>query len=1087
MMSAMTDAARTLRPEELLAETEWLRALALHLVRDPGAAEDAAQETSIAALRSPPAGERRPWLAQVLRNFTRQRHRAESRRARREETAVARAREARPDEVVERVETHRLLAELVASLSEPNRTAVAMRYYDDLTPSEIAARLGVPAGTVRARIHRGLAELRERLDERHRSDREAWIAALAPLAYGGRSRIGRATATGARTTSATTALVAATLVAAVAVVGVVIKLSSSSGEAPAPAGTTAAAHETQGALARRVRSADGEPPTPEPPPRGDVVRLAGTVLDPTGAPVRDAVVVANPVREPHDTWDWFAASDDAQHRAPPRRVVSSAGGGFALDATKGGRVAVSATALGFASVAVRVDADADSSDLVLRLAPALGLAGDVWDEAARPIAGAVVVVQRGANDVATVVTDDGGRFDVPALAPVPQAYGGETGLLVSARDFAPVRLGVSLGGGRIRVVLPRGQFVAGRVIRDDGSAVAGAAVTIQPVSPSLPAPVSGRTDESGAFRIGRVGATGRFAFDVHVVAPGFGRHVVSSLVAPASQPFEIRLPRTVPLRGRVADADGNGLAGVRVAVRESLWWTAADFNGGEGTHPVQRTVVSGTDGGFEIACSATADQATVGVDPDDPSWRSDALEFVPKETPPDSKSFEVRATRRDDTTTPRIGTPDPPPIDEMTGRVEDASGRGVAGALVAVGLADGALTALTDGEGVWRLRNVPGRGGNVSAWADGYVAVRTGQPLYARSARVPAIVLLPGGPLAGAVADDAGAPVAGALVRVNVDTGKGWAFGETRSDSAGAFTIACVPAGKGRVWVTPGRADVAPANAEFVSPCESLRVTLPRGLSIAGRAVHADGSPIASAYLTWCRESGGPQDDTRGHQVTDADGRFEIAGVPQGRYRIDVSRFVRVRVAAGTTDLEMRAGPPRAIAGRVEMPSGADPKKASVSFARDDGPPGERGVMFMTEWAYASSLDAEGRFRLADVCDGTYAVYVDGVPGVASAVVRGVKPGDEDVEVRTVAAREIAGLLVDADGRPVAGSLTVKPASGFGPVAWARSGAEGSFRVNVPFDGDGVVEAWANDNTAVRSNATLPASGELRIEVTPKR
>jgi RNA polymerase sigma-70 factor (ECF subfamily) len=1083
MMSAMTDSARTLRPEELLAETEWLRALALHLVRDPGAAEDAAQETSIAALRSPPSGERRPWLAQVLRNFTRQRHRAESRRARREEAAVAHAREARPDEVVERVETHRLLAELVASLSEPNRTAVAMRYYDDLTPSEIAARLGVPAGTVRARIHRGLAELRERLDERHRSDRQAWIAALAPLAYGGRSRIGERTATGARTTSATTALVAATLVAAVAVVGVVIKLSSSSGEAPAPAETTAAAHETQGALARRVRSADEQTPAPEPPPRGDVVRLAGTVLDPSGAAVRDAVVVANPVRAPRDTWDWFAASDDAQHRAPPRRVVTSAAGGFALDAAKGGRVAVSATAPGLASPAVRVDADSDKSDLVLRLAPALGLAGDVWDEAAHPIAGAVVVVQRGANDIATAVSDDQGRFDVPALAVVPESGGSSTSLLVSARDFAPVRTGIALGRGRVRVVLPRGQFVAGRVLTSDGAAVASSAVTIEPISPSLPAPVSGTTDETGAFRIGRVGATDRFAFNVHVVATGFGRHVVSSLVAPTGRPLEIRLPPTRPLRGRVVDAEGKGLAGVRIAVHESLWWTAAEFNGGQGTDPVQRIAMSGADGAFEIACQTACYRAYVGVDDDDPSWTCERTEFDPKATPPDSKSFEIRARPRGQP--PARGATGDVPIPVMSGRVEDTSGRGIAGALVAVGQASGARTTLTDADGGWTLRDLAG-GGVVSAWAEGYVAVRSGPAAYVKSASAPAIVLLPGGPLAGAVVDDGGAPVAGALVRMNVDTGRGWAYGETRSDSAGAFVVPCVPAGKGRVWVTPARADVAPATAEFVTPCESLRVTAPRGLSIAGRAVHADGSPIASAYLTWCREGGGPQDDTRGHQVTDADGRFALDGIPAGRYRIDVSRFVRVRVAAGTTDLEMRAGPPRAIAGRVELPPGADPQKASVSLARDDGPPGERGVMFMTEWAYAASLDAEGRFRLADVCDGTYAVYVDGLPGVASAVVRGVKPGDEGVEIRLVPAREIAGVLVDADGRPVKGSVAVKTASGFGPTGWANTGDDGRFRVSVPFDGDGVVEAWAKDNQAVKTTATPPASGELRIEVAPK-
>jgi hypothetical protein len=183
----------------------------------------------------------------------------------------------------------------------------------------------------------------------------------------------------------------------------------------------------------------------------------------------------------------------------------------------------------------------------------------------------------------------------------------------------------------------------------------------------------------------------------------------------------------------------------------------------------------------------------------------------------------------------------------------------------------------------------------------------------------------------------------------------------------------------------------------------------------------------------------------------------------------------------------MRAGPPRAVAGRITAPDGTDLKRCRVSLARDDGPPGERRVMWMTEWAYSASLDAEGRFRVPDLYDGTYAAFVDGAAGFASAVVRGVRPGDEDVELRLVAAREIAGVLVDADGRPVKGGVTLKPVGGFGPAGWAQSADDGRFRVTVPFEGDGIVEAWANDNAPVRTNVALPAIGELRIEVSPKR
>jgi DNA-directed RNA polymerase specialized sigma24 family protein len=53
-----------------------------------------------------------------------------------------------------------------------------LRYYLDLPEAEVARHLGVPAGTVKSLVHRGLKRLRERLgatyaDERLTSNTEA--------------------------------------------------------------------------------------------------------------------------------------------------------------------------------------------------------------------------------------------------------------------------------------------------------------------------------------------------------------------------------------------------------------------------------------------------------------------------------------------------------------------------------------------------------------------------------------------------------------------------------------------------------------------------------------------------------------------------------------------------------------------------------------------------------------------------------------------------------------------------------------------------------------------------------------------------
>lgn len=53
----------------------------------------------------------------------------------------------------------------VAALSPDRRAAVVMRYWLDLTPAEIAEALELPVGTVHSRLARGLADLREALEE----------------------------------------------------------------------------------------------------------------------------------------------------------------------------------------------------------------------------------------------------------------------------------------------------------------------------------------------------------------------------------------------------------------------------------------------------------------------------------------------------------------------------------------------------------------------------------------------------------------------------------------------------------------------------------------------------------------------------------------------------------------------------------------------------------------------------------------------------------------------------------------------------------------------------------------------------------
>ena len=168
----------------LLAHADWLRDLARKLVGGT-AADDAVQDTYVAALHAPPDPDlpAKPWLARVLRNASRMAHRSSTRRARREDAVTQIA--AQPSSVadtVARAETFRMLVELVLALGEPYRSTLLHHYFDGDSFAAIARRDGIPEATVRGRHKQALDQLRRRLDARSAGDRRAWLASLAPIA-----------------------------------------------------------------------------------------------------------------------------------------------------------------------------------------------------------------------------------------------------------------------------------------------------------------------------------------------------------------------------------------------------------------------------------------------------------------------------------------------------------------------------------------------------------------------------------------------------------------------------------------------------------------------------------------------------------------------------------------------------------------------------------------------------------------------------------------------------------------------------------------------------------------------------------------
>ena len=136
--------------------------LALVLLRDREAAEDAVQEAAVRAWRKlgdlRDGAEVRPWFLAFVANQCRNARRARWRSVlglEGLEPAVA----GDEDRIVQGADVRRA----VRSLRYDQRVAVVLHYFLDLPLDEIAVITRAPVGTVKSRLHRAAARLRSRL------------------------------------------------------------------------------------------------------------------------------------------------------------------------------------------------------------------------------------------------------------------------------------------------------------------------------------------------------------------------------------------------------------------------------------------------------------------------------------------------------------------------------------------------------------------------------------------------------------------------------------------------------------------------------------------------------------------------------------------------------------------------------------------------------------------------------------------------------------------------------------------------------------------------------------------------------------
>ena len=144
-----------------------LYGLGVHLLREPGLAEELVQETRTRGWRSasrfdPDRGTPRTFIFTIARRVAVDLWRRPSSRTLHPELENAGAIEARTDAVLLAV----TVRDAMTSLSPAHREVLELVYDEDLKLAQIAERLGIPLGTVKTRAHHALRALRCALEER---------------------------------------------------------------------------------------------------------------------------------------------------------------------------------------------------------------------------------------------------------------------------------------------------------------------------------------------------------------------------------------------------------------------------------------------------------------------------------------------------------------------------------------------------------------------------------------------------------------------------------------------------------------------------------------------------------------------------------------------------------------------------------------------------------------------------------------------------------------------------------------------------------------------------------------------------------
>lgn len=652
-------------------------------------------------------------------------------------------------------------------------------------------------------------------------------------------------------------------------------------------------------------------------------------------------------------------------------------------------------------------------DVTIEAIVAPRFSGVVRDAAGERVPRAVIyAVTEVGPDLPLGGTDEHGRFDLQAdelgevelRATAPGSLGGGAGPWETAEGSERAD---------IVIVLDPGLAIGGVVRWPDGTAAAGAAVSIATPDSNSP-DASATADAEGRFRFGGL-EEGAFAVAASAAPPTAAatpstetaawtaRH---ASVAAGTADVVLELAAGSALRGRVVDDLGAAVvhawvdvvpAGDDTTARKSVGWK-----------PV------GDDGSFELAGVPAGEWRLR-------AWRSG-------DTPQERFTLTLPADAEWllEAVLPRPVT--------IAGRVIDSAGAPIASAVIVTATDNDtrhAVRTKTQPDGTFRLERVHAGEVDVHVSRAGHAATEVTLPLEPGAAHANLeIVLLPSARIEGIVRDSENRPWAD--VELSCDSEEG-VWQDVTTDARGEFRLEVEPGrttlrltGVGNALTVP-----APVTVDAIAG-QVVRVELggpPQGSLRLGGVLRA-GAPVNGVRLEFFFRQGLSGEQVKRRAITDAGGRYEVLLPGPGRVGVSVmfsetlTAFTMAQLAPADTALDLEVGA-ASIRGRVVGGDGRPLEDVRVTLESERVEPIPAGAWFAYAWA---SSGRDGSFSFLSLPPSTYRIVASGVPAakgraaLSDAVVAGLVVARDahvdGVELQLARGGSLVVNVTGPDGEP---------------------------------------------------------------------